>query len=176
MTFAVAELSDRRDEVALQRCRRRGMNSSDRTNTNSSGNQLSQRHQRVTPGIQRVKLAHISVQRLERDQRVEEVDQPVEARAEAAAILVFEDLRESREGKRYPLRPSIFGRIDHVDAEPLVDPVRSPATTPRHIQADFAAAACGRIPMEALNPPRASLAIISRIPGKRPSSTPSRFM
>src|SRR5580693_4971959 len=66
------------------------------------------------------------------------MDQPVEQALHPAALLLVEDLRESRECQRYPLCASIFCRIDHVDAEPFIDAVGRPGATPRHVQGDIA--------------------------------------
>src|SRR5271166_2427530 len=81
------------------------------------------------------------------------MDQPVKQRLHPAALVLVEDLRERRECQRYPLCTSIFGSIDHVDAEPFVDTVGRPAAAPRHVQGDIATAARGGVPVEALHPP-----------------------
>src|SRR6202022_683103 len=101
-------------------------------------------HQRVTPFTYCVKFAQIPIQRLECNQRVKAVDQPVEDRLHAASVLLVEKLWKSREGQRYPLCPSIFSGIDHIDAGSFVDSVGRAAPPPRHFEGDFAAATgCG---------------------------------
>src|SRR6202453_808740 len=82
------------------------------------------------------------------------MNQPVEDALGPTAILVVEDLRERRERKRDPLRPSTSAGRDHVDAKPFVDPVGRPAATPGHIKGDIATATRSRVPMEALYLPR----------------------
>src|SRR5271165_288778 len=106
----------------------------------------------VTTLAEGVELAQVPVEGLERDQRVEQMDQQIEHAVKRAAVSVFEDFRERRECQREPLRVMGFRMRDHVDAEPLVDAVGCAGAAEGHIEADLGSMSGARVAVKPLYP------------------------